>query len=219
MKSRDEIVIIMLQWMRLYTLGSRGSRELKTFLETRLISSRVDKNLRTKKGEYMLLKREIGPKIVGHWSSRGGDLQGSWERFHLARTRLQFRADFDRISRSKSLQFLSRSHHDRATIVPRSGHDRASIVILELRRSSSARVESIPWQKGCDRGSIAKFFHDVFAPSDGDPQIVIANNRGRLMHLKPFDSMPIGRSSGCHVVRGKSSDPRHLLFLLRTWWI
>ena len=28
MKSRDEIVIIMLQWLRLYTLGSRGSREL-----------------------------------------------------------------------------------------------------------------------------------------------------------------------------------------------
>ena len=25
MKSRDEIMIMMLQWMRLYTLGSRGS--------------------------------------------------------------------------------------------------------------------------------------------------------------------------------------------------
>ena len=90
--------------------------------------------------------------------------------------------------------------HDHTTISPRSGHDRASIVILELRRSSSARVESIPRQKACDRGSIAKFFHDVFAPSDGDPQIMIANNLGRLMHLKPFDLMPIGRSSGCHVV-------------------
>ena len=62
MKSRDEIVIIMLQWLRLYTLGSRGSRELKTFLETRLISSRVDQKLRTKEGRYMLLKREIGPE-------------------------------------------------------------------------------------------------------------------------------------------------------------
>ena len=45
----------------------------------------------------MLLKREIGPKIVGHWSGHGGDLLGSWERFHLARTWLQFRDDFDLI--------------------------------------------------------------------------------------------------------------------------
>ena len=66
MKSRDEIVIIMLQWMRLYTLGSRGSRELKTFLETRLISSRVDQKLKNKEGDYMLLKRKIDPKIVAN---------------------------------------------------------------------------------------------------------------------------------------------------------
>ena len=64
MKSRDEIVIIMLQWLRLYTLGSRGSRELKTFLETRLISSRVDQKLKNKEGKYMLLKRELGPTIM-----------------------------------------------------------------------------------------------------------------------------------------------------------
>ena len=62
MKSRDEIVIIMLQWLRLYTLGSRGSRELKTFLETRLISSRVDQKFKNKEGKYMLLKRKLGLK-------------------------------------------------------------------------------------------------------------------------------------------------------------
>ena len=62
MKSRDEIVIIMLQWLRFYTLGSRGSRELKTFLETRLISSRVDQKLKNKEGKYMVLKRKLGPK-------------------------------------------------------------------------------------------------------------------------------------------------------------
>ena len=60
----DEIVIIMLQWMRLYTLGSKGSRELKTFVEIRLISSRIDQKLKNKEGKYMLLKRKIGPKIV-----------------------------------------------------------------------------------------------------------------------------------------------------------
>ena len=45
-------------------LGSRGSLELKTFLETRLISSRVDQKLKNKEGKYMILKREIGLKIV-----------------------------------------------------------------------------------------------------------------------------------------------------------
>ena len=95
MKSRDEIVIIMLQWLRLYTLGSRGSRELNTFLETRLISSRVEQKLKKKKGKYMLLKREIGLTIVGHWSGRGGGLQGSLKRFLGARMRLQFRNEFD----------------------------------------------------------------------------------------------------------------------------
>ena len=64
MKSRDEIVIIMLQCMRLYTLGSRGSRELKTFLEIGLISSRIDQKVKNKEGNYMLLKRKIGSNIV-----------------------------------------------------------------------------------------------------------------------------------------------------------
>ena len=61
-KSRDEIVIIMLQWLRLYTLGSRGSRELKTFLETRLISSRVDQKLKNKEELHRFSKRKLGSK-------------------------------------------------------------------------------------------------------------------------------------------------------------
>ena len=71
MKSRDEIVIIMLQWMRLYTLGSRGSRKLKTFLETRLISSRVDQKLKKKGRSTWVFKERIGPKIVGNWLGCG----------------------------------------------------------------------------------------------------------------------------------------------------
>ena len=62
MKSRDEIVIIMLHWMRLYTLGSRGSQELKTFLETRLISSRVDQKFKNKERNTLVLKRKLGLK-------------------------------------------------------------------------------------------------------------------------------------------------------------
>ena len=61
MKSRDEIVIIMLQWLRLYTLGSRGSRELMTFLKTRLISLRVDQKLKKKGRNTSFFKEEIGP--------------------------------------------------------------------------------------------------------------------------------------------------------------
>ena len=86
MKSRDEIVIIMLQWMRLYTLGSRGSRELKTFLETRLISSRVDQKLKNKGGDYIGFKEKNWPEIVDDRGDRGGGFQGSWERFLGARS-------------------------------------------------------------------------------------------------------------------------------------
>ena len=81
MKSRDEIVIIMLQWMHLYTLGSRGSRELKNFLETRLISSRVDQKLRDKGGDYIDFKEKNWPKIMDDRGGRGSGFAGSWERF------------------------------------------------------------------------------------------------------------------------------------------
>ena len=54
-------MIIMLQWMHLYTLGSRGSRELKTFLETRLISSRVDQKLKNKEIITSVFKEKISP--------------------------------------------------------------------------------------------------------------------------------------------------------------
>ena len=83
MKSRDEIVIIMLQWMRLYTLGSRGSRELKTFLETRLISSRVDQKLSFKGRIHRFLKRKLarklGPfdaRLVAYWWPRSHEDRG-----------------------------------------------------------------------------------------------------------------------------------------------
>ena len=66
MKSSDEIVIIMLQLMRLFTLGRRGSRELKTFLEIRLTSSRVDQKLKKKGRSTWVFKERIGSTIVGN---------------------------------------------------------------------------------------------------------------------------------------------------------
>ena len=73
-------MIIMLQWLRLYTLGSRGSRELKNFLETRLISSRVDQKLKNKRGEIHGFKEGIWPEIVAIGSGCGRCLKASWER-------------------------------------------------------------------------------------------------------------------------------------------
>ena len=116
MKSRDEIVIIMLQWLRLYTLGSRGSRELKTFLETRLISSRVDQKLKNKEGKYMLLKREIGPKSWVIETIVEAVLHGR-ESASLGRTRSSH------VGRKFRFVFAPNSRlfgHDRATIGPRS---------------------------------------------------------------------------------------------------
>ena len=99
MKSRGEIVIIMLQWLRLYTLGSRGSRELKTFLETCLISSRFDQKLKNKRGKYIVFKGKIRLEILGDGSSRGRCLKALWGRFLGARMPLQFRNNFDQLRR------------------------------------------------------------------------------------------------------------------------
>ena len=52
-------MIIILQWMRLYTLGSRGSRELKTFFKIRLISSRIDQKLLFKGRIHGFLKGKL----------------------------------------------------------------------------------------------------------------------------------------------------------------
>ena len=116
MKSRDDIVIIMLQWMRLYTLGSRGSRELKTFLEIHLISSRIDQKLKNNEELHRFLKRKLAPRwwpfdpVVGTDSWRhGGDF--FWRRRG------------SKLSGESALIFASkepRSCHDRATIVCRS---------------------------------------------------------------------------------------------------
>ena len=158
MKSRDEIVIIMLQWMRLYTLGRRGSQEFKTFLKTRLISSRVDQKLRTKMGEYTGFQEEIGPNswVIGAIVEQFARVVGAVPLGEdVASIPPRFLTGFSGPSASNRLQIWPRSHHNRATIAPRSGHDRVSIVILELGRPPSDHVGSIPRQNLCDRGLIA----------------------------------------------------------------
>ena len=127
MKSRGEIVIIMLQWLRLYTLGSRGSRELKTFLETRLISSRVDQKFKNKRRNTWVFKEEIGPNswavvaiLEAVFKRRGGDSLGMGRDFKSATNRLDFSFNFaSHFPRFLPL-FLPRSRHDRIAIGRRS---------------------------------------------------------------------------------------------------
>ena len=147
MKSRDEIVIIMLQWMRLYTLGSRGSRELKTFLETRLISSRFDQKFKNKRGEIHAFKEGIRPEIVAIGSGRGRRLNASWERVFgcgvVASIQRKIRANWASNQPPRRPRFPPRS----TTIVQRSGFDRAWIVLQTLQEMPSELVETNPRRK------------------------------------------------------------------------
>ena len=120
MKSRDEIVIIMLQWMRLYTLGSRGSRELKTFLETRLISSQVDQKLSFKGRIHRFLK---GKLARGSWPIEAVVVADSWLRGSGSLGRCHgFNSPVNR------LEFCFKNTQDRDAIVARSRHDHGLIV-------------------------------------------------------------------------------------------
>ena len=61
----------------------------------------------------MLLKREIGPKIVAIGSGRGRYLKASWERFLGVRMLLQFRNKIDFNFASTRAPIVARSSSDR----------------------------------------------------------------------------------------------------------
>ena len=218
MKSRDEIVIIMLQWLRLYTLGSRGSRELKTFLETRLISSRVDQKLKNKRGKYMLLKRKLGPKswvmetiVEAVCCRRGGDSFGLGRGFNSATNRLVFSFNFA----SDLPRFRRDFRHDRATIGSRSGVDRGVRASSIACRSMGDKFALIPRQDLLDHATIVEFFHEIPPPSD-EALIVMKIRRARKFHAASLEAvrsrsrdiqlMKIGRSRRVHVAKGKPCD-------------
>ena len=64
MKSRGKIVIILLDWLRLYTLGSRGSGELMTFHEICLITFMNRSKVEEQEGRIHAFKGKFCPKIV-----------------------------------------------------------------------------------------------------------------------------------------------------------
>ena len=176
MKSRDEIVIIMLQWLRLYTLGSRGSRELKTFLETRLIYSRIDQKLKNKRGNTWVFKEEIGPKlwmmeaiVEAVCCRRGGDSFSLSRGFNSAMNRLMFSFNFA----SDLLRFRRDFRHDRATIRSRSGVNcgvRASPI---ARQSMGDQSAPIPRHLRLDRGSIEPRSRSSSTHPQGRPMKIV----------------------------------------------
>ena len=113
----------MLQWLRLYTLGRKASRELKTFLKILLISSRIDQKLKNKREIHRFLKGNFARRSWRIDAVVGADCRGHGSGFHWRCCGSQIGGELALIS----LQSESRSHHDRATIAPRSGHDRATI--------------------------------------------------------------------------------------------
>ena len=148
--------------MRLYTLGSRGSRELKIFLETRLISSQVDQKLKNKGRNTLVFKGEISPKssaieaiVEAVWWRRGGDFVGIDRGFNFATSRCWFQ-----------LQFCFRIATILATIGPRSWSwsfvDRHPIKWRRFHHVSSP----IAARSRLDRTAIVEFFHESSWPSD-----------------------------------------------------
>ena len=124
----------------------------------------------------MLLKREIGPKIVANWSGRGRRLRASWERFlgrGVMASILQKKSAW--IWLQISLKETPISAAIFATSAPRSGHNRDASASSIACRSIGDESSTIPRQKSprsrLDRTAIVEFFHDVPPPFDGNPAL------------------------------------------------
>ena len=178
MKSRDEIVIIMLQWLRLYTLGSRGSRELKTFLETRLISSRVDQKLKNKEGVHEFFKGEIGPEsraveaVVGAiFKRRGGASLGMSRGFNFAAILTKFSGEFG-----------SSFHDFSTTIGPRSGVDRDPGAPSIIVGSSGVDSTAACVRARLDRAAITARSRGSSTSSLHRPMAILLDERSRFIN-------------------------------------
>ena len=179
----------MLQWLRLYTLGSRGSQEIKTFLEIHLITF-TNRSKVEQEGRIHAFKGKFCPKIVADWWGCGSGLMASWERFPSAVSWLP-------IWQWISFDFASTE----ATIAPRSGHDRASIVTLVLNRSPSdlvGRSEALiprwrrPWSHLIMATIARRSGHDrasnwvlIFSLSDEDHDLM------KMWRARELHSLPV----------------------------
>ena len=148
--------------------GSRWNRDLpRNSLNSFTNRSKVEEQRR----EIHAFKEGNWPEFVGHWSGRGGDLQGSWERFHLARAWLQFRGDFWTDLAVHQSQIGFKFGNDCTTIGPRSCVDRypgaRSAAVWSCGIDSATKAV----RSRLDRTAIMGFFHNYSLSSDGDPAV------------------------------------------------
>ena len=170
--------------MRLYTLGSKGSRELKTFLEIHLISSRINQKLKNKgrilgflKGKLARRSRAVEAVVEAVWGRRGGG-------FLWHRSWLQFR--------DNSVLIWWWISPDRGAIGPRSSqivsHDCGQTSIHAVwwiwkRCSLDSVMEraAIALDHGPDRATIGS----CFPPSSAGVAHPMEIRRSKAFHTSP----------------------------------
>ena len=165
--------------MRLYTLGSRGSRELKTFLEIRLISSRIDQKLVFKGRIHRFLKEKLSRRswaidaVVGADLRRHGGIPlGGFVAPELAVNFASILLRKKPRSRLIVVTIKRRSVHDHEAIGPRSWpflfpcsvgivrRDRGIESMMKEPRSRLHRA-AIAVRSDCDRGVLSRIFPAV----------------------------------------------------------
>ena len=174
----------MLQWLRLYTLGSRGSRELETFLEIRLIFHESIKSWRTRRENTLLFKENFARKPWPIDAVVGAD----WRRCRI---------DFLGINRGfNPATNQPRFGGELAAIVGRSGHDRTAIMSHDRGSNSIAALwsDQVGWAVPIVRSSPSFIYRPVEIhrpmkrpPSDGDLTLH-ASPRREEDHASPWPS-------------------------------
>ena len=97
--------------------------ELKIFLEIRLIPSRIDQKLRTKKRVHGFLKGELGRRSWVIGADVDADLQHRGSGFLARRRSSRICGEFSSKLASMNATFAPRSGHDHAVIGPQSWVD------------------------------------------------------------------------------------------------
>ena len=226
----------MLQWLCLYTLGSRGSWELKTFLEICLISSRIDQKFKNKREIHRFLKRKL--------ARNRGQLKRSWKRFAGVVGAVSLGGVVASGLALNEPQFCLKKSPDRAAIGLRSCVDRAvdsrsktvwwswrwmplipwwksSTLALNAPRSHANRA-TIAWRSGHDHASIVVLREVRSTVRSLEVELDRTDVSARCSEIAEDHDRPmkrdeiatkIGRSWRIHVSSGKPVDRIHLLFI------
>ena len=107
--------------------------------------------------------------MVAIFKCCGGSSLSMSRGFNLAAILTKFSGEFGSSFHDFSTTIGPRSRRDRASIVPRSGLDRDPGALSILVGSSGVDSAAACVRSRLDRAAIARFFHLVSSPSDGDP--------------------------------------------------